>query len=155
MFEGMAARLQTDPAQLKPPTPVEEQMLQQIVASGLIDRVAKLTPVHPLNPTEKNPSQYALAMGGPPAFIHPTSFLFKIRPLWVCYQDLLSTSKPFMKDLTAIQPSWLPQLAPALCHTSNPLESPPPKYVILPYIVQKKFLMLITFIIDTTPHTIN
>lgn len=140
IFADSKSHLESDYAKLRPPSPLDEQWLQQIVASGLIDRVAKLTPIHPLNPTEKNPSQYAVAMGGPPAFIHPTSFLFKTRPEWICYQELLSTTKCFMKGITAIQPTWLPQLAPALCHTSKPLENPPPKYVHVVWVVSLLFV---------------
>ena len=44
--------------------------------------------------------------------IHPSSVLHGIPPAWVVYHDLVYTSKPFMRDITVINPMWLTELAP-------------------------------------------
>lgn len=40
----------------------------------------------------------------------------------------METRKTYLKGVTALHPSWLLNLAPALCKVSKPLESPLPKY---------------------------
>ncbi|XP_048464496.1 probable ATP-dependent RNA helicase DHX35 [Rhincodon typus] len=45
--------------------------------------------------------------------IHPTSVLYgEKEPQWVVYNEIIQTSKYFMRDVTAIQSSWLLELAP-------------------------------------------
>ncbi|GAB1598241.1 probable ATP-dependent RNA helicase DHX35 [Argonauta hians] len=46
-------------------------------------------------------------------YIHPTSVLFtEIPPKWVVFNEVIQTGKDYMRDITAIQPEWLCQLAP-------------------------------------------
>lgn len=61
-------------------------------------------------------------------YIHPTSFLFTQYPDYCVYKEITSTSKPYMKGITTINPNWLPTLGVTLCHFSQPLELPPPFY---------------------------
>ncbi|XP_078411092.1 putative ATP-dependent RNA helicase DHX35 isoform X2 [Cetorhinus maximus] len=45
--------------------------------------------------------------------IHPTSVLYgEKEPQWVVYNEIIQTSKYFMRDVTAIESSWLLELAP-------------------------------------------
>ncbi|KAK6185965.1 hypothetical protein SNE40_008091 [Patella caerulea] len=45
--------------------------------------------------------------------IHPTSVLFpEIPPKWVVFNEVVQTSKYFMRDVTVIKPEWLCELAP-------------------------------------------
>lgn len=45
--------------------------------------------------------------------IHPTSVLYgEKEPQWVVYNEIIQTSKYFMRDVTAIESSWLIELAP-------------------------------------------
>ena len=46
-------------------------------------------------------------------FIHPTSVLATERPPpWVVFNEVVHTSKEFMRDVTVIKPDWLYELAP-------------------------------------------
>ena len=46
-------------------------------------------------------------------YIHPTSVLFNATPpAWILYNEVVHTSKEFMRDVTVIDPSWLYELAP-------------------------------------------
>ncbi|KAH0619085.1 hypothetical protein JD844_018733 [Phrynosoma platyrhinos] len=45
--------------------------------------------------------------------IHPTSVLYAEKPpRWVVYNEVIQTSKYYMRDVTAIESSWLLELAP-------------------------------------------
>ncbi len=44
-------------------------------------------------------------------FIHPTSFLSKNTPSWILFTEIEDTSKPFVKNVLAIDPMWLPEVA--------------------------------------------
>ncbi|XP_048253674.1 probable ATP-dependent RNA helicase DHX35 [Haliotis rufescens] len=45
--------------------------------------------------------------------IHPTSVLFpEAPPQWVVFNEVVQTSKDFMRDMTVIKPEWLCELAP-------------------------------------------
>uniref|UniRef100_A0A8C9VL17 Probable ATP-dependent RNA helicase DHX35 n=1 Tax=Scleropages formosus TaxID=113540 RepID=A0A8C9VL17_SCLFO len=45
--------------------------------------------------------------------IHPTSVLYAEKPpKWVVYNEVVQTSKYFMRDVTAVESSWLVELAP-------------------------------------------
>lgn len=47
-----------------------------------------------------------------PVFIHPSSALFQRQPDWVIYHELVLTSKEYMREVCAIDPKWLVELAP-------------------------------------------
>lgn len=66
-----------------------------------------------------------------PVYLHPTSVLFKQKPLpeYVVFTELHSTpKKTYMKGITVISPSWLPNLSKNLCDITKVLPSPEPKY---------------------------
>jgi ATP-dependent RNA helicase DDX35 len=44
--------------------------------------------------------------------IHPNSVLYQRSPGWVCFNDVMETSKAYMRDLIVIEPEWLTELAP-------------------------------------------
>ncbi len=44
--------------------------------------------------------------------IHPSSVLANIRPKWVLYNEVVVTSKKYMREVSAIQVDWLLELAP-------------------------------------------
>ncbi|KAG7263929.1 hypothetical protein CRUP_029269 [Coryphaenoides rupestris] len=58
-----------------------------------------------------------------PVFIHPTSALFKKLPEFVVYQEVMETTKMYMR---AVEPEWIPQLLPQYCHFGLPLGMPSP-----------------------------
>lgn len=56
---------------------------------------------------------YKTLRGGQSVHIHPSSTLFssKSLPEYVTYGELLTTSKQYMRNVTAIDKSWLPEVA--------------------------------------------
>lgn len=50
--------------------------------------------------------------GAATLFIHPGSVLFQARPECVVYAAAVRTGREYMRDVTAIDPEWLPELAP-------------------------------------------
>jgi pre-mRNA-splicing factor ATP-dependent RNA helicase DHX16 len=44
--------------------------------------------------------------------IHPSSCLFKERPRWLIYHELVFTTKEFMRQVIEIKPEWLVEIAP-------------------------------------------
>ena len=44
--------------------------------------------------------------------VHPSSVLFSRRCSCVVFNELLYTTKLYMRDLTQIDPEWLPEVAP-------------------------------------------
>lgn len=45
-------------------------------------------------------------------YIHPSSALFDKNPEWVIYHELVMTSKEYMREVLAIDPKWLLEVAP-------------------------------------------
>lgn len=87
--------VKVDP-QMKPPSVEQCRALRQIVLSGLGDRVAKKIPSQELkDPKLKN--AYISDSLEDPVFIHPKSALFRVLPEFVVYQEVMETTKLFMK----------------------------------------------------------
>ncbi|XP_063965098.1 probable ATP-dependent RNA helicase DHX37 [Lytechinus pictus] len=110
---------------MAPPTSTQVKMLRQIVLAGLGHHVAK----------RMSADQEGFQRGGyqsvgmeDAVFIHPNSALFKQLPDYVVYQEIIETTKPYMRGVTAIEGEWLPVLFPNLCTFSKPLEEPTPSY---------------------------
>lgn len=49
--------------------------------------------------------------------IHPNSVCFKYPPEWVIFHEIILTSKEFMREVSSIQPQWLPEIAPHFYET--------------------------------------
>lgn len=62
-----------------------------------------------------------------PVFIHSSSVLRKVCPEWIVYQEIYETNKMYLRNVTAIEPEWLPKFAPSLCRFGEPLTDPPPR----------------------------
>jgi ATP-dependent RNA helicase DHX8/PRP22 len=45
-------------------------------------------------------------------YIHPCSSLFHQQPEWVIYHEILMTTKEYMREVTAVDPRWLLEMAP-------------------------------------------
>ncbi|KAK3752383.1 hypothetical protein QZH41_008586, partial [Actinostola sp. cb2023] len=120
------SQIKLDP-QMKPPTVEQCRALRQIALAGLGDRVAKKIPLQELkDPKLKN--AYICDSLEEPVFIHPKSALFKVLPEYIVYQEIMETTKLFMKGVTAVEPDWLPVLVPNKCCFSKPEENPQPRY---------------------------
>ncbi|XP_029167253.1 probable ATP-dependent RNA helicase kurz [Nylanderia fulva] len=115
---------------MSPPTNMEAKLLRQIILSGMADQIAKK--VSPDEIIDEDKMKWKHAYRTPemeePVFMHSSSVLRKTSPEWVVYQELYETTKVYMRNITAIQPEWLPIFAPTLCNLSEPLKDPPPRY---------------------------
>ncbi|KAM4810129.1 putative ATP-dependent RNA helicase DHX37 [Rhinophrynus dorsalis] len=112
---------------MNPPTESQVTYLRQIIMSGLGDHIARrIRPEELLD--EKWRNAYKTPLLEDPVFIHPASALFRQLPDFVIYQEILETTKMYMKGVSAIEPEWIPALLPQYCHFGNPLEDPPPFY---------------------------
>uniref|UniRef100_A0A8C9N8D9 RNA helicase n=1 Tax=Serinus canaria TaxID=9135 RepID=A0A8C9N8D9_SERCA len=120
------AGLYVDP-KMKPPTEAQVTYLRQIVLAGLGDHLARRVQAEELL-DDKWKNAYKTALLEDPVFIHPSSVLFKELPEFVVYQEIVETTKLYMKGVSAVEPEWIPALLPAYCHFGKPLESPPPSY---------------------------
>ncbi|KGL82451.1 putative ATP-dependent RNA helicase DHX37, partial [Tinamus guttatus] len=120
------AVLYIDP-KMKPPTEAQATYLRQIVLAGLGDHVARRVQAEELL-DDKWKNAYKTALLDDPVFIHPSSILFKQLPEFVVYQEIVETTKLYMKGVSAVEPEWIPVLLPPYCHFGKPLENPPPSY---------------------------
>lgn len=110
---------------MNPPTEHQVVCLRQIVLAGLGDHLARRVQAEDvLDPKWKN--GYKTPLMDDPVFIHPTSALFKTLPEFVVYQEIMETTKMYMRGVSAVEAEWVPQLLPQYCHFSSPLESPSP-----------------------------
>jgi hypothetical protein len=49
-------------------------------------------------------------------YLHPSSVISRGSPKYLVFHDVQETSKRFMMDATAIDPSWLDEFAPSYFH---------------------------------------
>uniref|UniRef100_A0A8C5PBB8 Activating signal cointegrator 1 complex subunit 3 n=1 Tax=Leptobrachium leishanense TaxID=445787 RepID=A0A8C5PBB8_9ANUR len=114
-------------SKMSPPTESQVTYLRQIVMSGLGDHIARRIGQEEML-DEKWRHAYKTPLLEDPVFIHPSSVLFRELPEFVVYQEIMETSKMYMKGVSSIEPEWIPALLPQYCHFGNPLEKPPPYY---------------------------
>ncbi|RLN13135.1 putative pre-mRNA-splicing factor ATP-dependent RNA helicase [Panicum miliaceum] len=60
-------------------------------------------------------------------YIHPSSALFHQQPQWVIYHEIVMTTKEYMREVTAIDPRWLVELAPRFYRSVDPTGISKPK----------------------------
>ncbi|XP_020860011.1 LOW QUALITY PROTEIN: putative ATP-dependent RNA helicase DHX37 [Phascolarctos cinereus] len=121
-----AAGLFVDP-KMKPPNEDQVNFLRQMVLAGLGDHVARRIQSEELL-DEKWKNGYKTPLLDDPVFIHPSSVLFKELPEFVVYQEIVETTKMYMRGVSAVEATWIPVLLPSYCHFEKPLEDPPPSY---------------------------
>ncbi|XP_070759651.1 probable ATP-dependent RNA helicase DHX37 [Enoplosus armatus] len=110
---------------MAPPTEHQVVCLRQIVLAGLGDHLARRAQAEDiLDPKWRN--GYKTPLMDEPVFIHPTSALFKTLPEFVVYQEIMETTKMYMRGMSAVEAQWVPQLLPQYCHFGSPLDSPSP-----------------------------
>lgn len=84
--------------------------IQKAVCSGFFRNAAK-----------KDPQEgYRTLVDSQVVYIHPSSALFNRQPEWVIYHELVQTTKEYMREVTAIDPKWLVEFAPAFFKFSDP-----------------------------------
>ncbi|XP_036434725.1 probable ATP-dependent RNA helicase DHX37 isoform X1 [Colossoma macropomum] len=112
---------------MAPPTESQVVCLRQIVLAGLGDHLARRVQAEEiLDPKWRN--GYKTPLLDDPVFIHPSSALHKTLPEFVVYQEVMETTKMYMKGVCAVQPDWIPKLIPQYCHFSGPEQNPAPWY---------------------------
>ena len=74
-----------------------------------------------MNVAKKDPQEgYRTMVEGQPVYIHPSSALHNRNPDWVLYYELVLTSKEYMRNVMAVDPKWLIELAPRFYKKSDP-----------------------------------
>uniref|UniRef100_A0A8C9J2J2 Activating signal cointegrator 1 complex subunit 3 n=1 Tax=Panthera tigris altaica TaxID=74533 RepID=A0A8C9J2J2_PANTA len=120
------AGLFVDP-KMQPPSESQVTYLRQIVVAGLGDHLARRVQSEDL-PDDKWKNAYKTPLLDDPVFIHPSSVLFRELPEFVVYQEIVETTKMYMKGVSAVEVQWIPALLPSYCQFDKPLETPPPAY---------------------------
>ncbi|KAL7077529.1 hypothetical protein ACQ4LE_003536 [Meloidogyne hapla] len=81
----------------------DTQRVQRAICSGFFRNAAKRDPQE----------GYRTIVDGQTVYIHPSSSLFQNQPEWVVYHELVQTTKEYMREVTAVEPTWLVDLAPS------------------------------------------
>ncbi|KAK2109990.1 hypothetical protein P7K49_009736 [Saguinus oedipus] len=68
---------------------------------------ASLKQLHTTQVAKKVLSLHSLFAGAPPVSFHQLRLIY-----WVIYNEVIQTSKYYMRDVTAIESAWLLELAP-------------------------------------------
>ncbi|XP_052729023.1 probable pre-mRNA-splicing factor ATP-dependent RNA helicase DEAH5 [Vigna angularis] len=69
----------------------------------------------------KDPQEgYRTLVENQSVYIHPSSALFHRQPDWIIYHELVMTTKEYMREVTAIDPKWLVELAPRFFKAADP-----------------------------------
>ena len=55
---------------------------------------------------------YKTVVEGTPVHVHPSSAVFQKQPEWLIYNELVLTSKEYMREVVTIEPKWLTEVAP-------------------------------------------
>ncbi|GAU99756.1 hypothetical protein RvY_10710 [Ramazzottius varieornatus] len=77
--------------------------VQKAICSGFFRNAAK-----------KDPQEgYRTLVDNQVVYIHPSSSLFNHQPEWVVYHEVVHTTKEYMREVTAVDPKWLVEFAPA------------------------------------------
>uniref|UniRef100_G1SUG5 DEAH-box helicase 37 n=1 Tax=Oryctolagus cuniculus TaxID=9986 RepID=G1SUG5_RABIT len=120
------AELFVDP-KMQPPTESQVTYLRQIVTAGLGDHLARRVHSEDLL-DDKWRNGYKTPLLDEPVFIHPSSVLFRELPEFVVYQEIMETTKMYMKGVSTVDVQWIPVLLPSYCQFDKPLEEPAPTY---------------------------
>ncbi|KAK0187982.1 P-loop containing nucleoside triphosphate hydrolase protein [Armillaria mellea] len=124
---------------LRPPNDVQVKVLRQLLTAGFIDQVAVRK-----DRVEKASSgaQYASskdvpyrAIGIPEdVFIHPSSVLAsKSPPEYVIFNEVVRTSRVWIKGVTVVNPAWLASLGKgSLCTFSKPVKNNVGNMMVIP-----------------------
>eukprot|EP00934_Nitzschia_sp_Nitz4_P002117 Nitzschia sp. Nitz4//scaffold294_size23022//13240//16953//NITZ4_008515-RA/size23022-processed-gene-0.6-mRNA-1//-1//CDS//3329546226//2117//frame0 len=73
----------------------------------------------------KGIGEYINMLSGIPSALHPSSALFGLgyTPDYVCYHELISTTKEFMSCVTAVEGEWLAELGPMFFSVKESFET--------------------------------
>ncbi|KMZ59607.1 putative ATP-dependent RNA helicase [Zostera marina] len=68
---------------------------------------------------KRTDGSYRAISGGQTVQIHPSSVLFHTKPECIIFNELVKTNHNYIRNLTRIDPLWLPELAPQYYATQN------------------------------------
>jgi len=141
---GVAAKTGGFNDSMSPPNTLQERLLRQAIASGLLDNIAVLAPLgsipgeHPFS--LRTAYLRCSTRRREPFFLDHNSVIFsrdsRVLPKWVCYESLLrknlrdGTPIAIMKNVTPIDASWLGTIAVGsqLLQIGDPQPTPLPIY---------------------------
>lgn len=142
--DGVAAKTGGVPASMSPPNKLQERLLIQVIASGLLDNVAMLAPLgsipgaHPFS--LRSAFLSCSSSVKEPLFMDRNSVLYtrdsRQLPSWVCYDSIVrktlkdGTPIATMKNITPVDSSWLGTVSKGsrLLSLGAPLSMPRPFY---------------------------
>ncbi|KAF8073607.1 P-loop containing nucleoside triphosphate hydrolase protein [Lyophyllum atratum] len=115
---------------LRPPNALQLKVLRQLLTAGFIDQVAvrkdRIDPssAHAQYATSKGIAYRALGISED-VFIHPSSALANTSPPeYLVFNEVVRTTRVWLKGLTVINPAWLSTLGkPSLCTFSKPTKN--------------------------------
>ncbi|ESK95022.1 dhx37 protein [Moniliophthora roreri MCA 2997] len=125
---------------LQPPNDLQLKVLRQLLAAAFIDQVAvRKDRIQP----NTGGSQYTSSKGIPykamgimeDVFMHPSSVLANVSPPeFVVFNEVVRTSRVFIKGLTVVNPAWLSSLGKStLCTYSKPFKNSSNVPMIIPH----------------------
>lgn len=124
-------RVTADLKRIRLPSDEQVKMLQQLMLVCFCDHIAKRLANDELSASErlKRPKNaYRSVELEDPVFLHDKTVLKEAQPEWVVYQEIFENNKLYMRNVVAIEPSWIPIYASKQCKFSKPLEQPEPYY---------------------------
>ncbi|KAF9572912.1 hypothetical protein EC968_009218 [Mortierella alpina] len=90
--------------------------IRRCLVSGYFSQAARIAPdgTHWISLRETSAMETTRTFVPTTLWMHPTSILFKQTPKWVIFHEVVETAqgKAYMREVTAIEPEWLEQLAP-------------------------------------------
>ena len=141
---GVAAKTGGFSCKMSPPNKIEEMLLIQSIASGLLDHVALLATPGSISgdyPIDLRSAYIGSSSSlNAPLFLDQGSFVYtrdyRQLPRWVCYDSIVrKTAKDgtpinVMRNITPIDPTWLGEISKEtqMIVLGAPVSSPPPTY---------------------------
>ena len=77
-------------------------LVQKAICSGFFRNAAKRDPQE----------GYRTLVDSQVVYIHPSSSIYHRQPEWLCYHELVFTTKEYMREICVIDPKWLVEYAP-------------------------------------------
>jgi pre-mRNA-splicing factor ATP-dependent RNA helicase DHX16 len=77
--------------------------IQKAITAGFFPNAARL---------QRGGDSYRTVKNGQVVYLHPSSVLMEVNPKWVIYNELVLTSKEYMRSNMPLKPEWLMEVAP-------------------------------------------
>ncbi|XP_051124983.1 probable pre-mRNA-splicing factor ATP-dependent RNA helicase DEAH9 [Andrographis paniculata] len=93
------------------------QAIRKAVTAGFFANACLLEPF-------SHNGLYKTIRGSQEVYIHPSSVLFRVNPKAVVFHSIVSTDRQYMRNVMAIDPSWLTEVAPQFYQQKLPNPRP-------------------------------